>query len=152
MAELPIGSVAPDFSLPNQEGQTIRLSDFKGKQAVVLIFYPADQTPGCTIQLCSARDNSAEYEAAGIAVFGVNPGSAESHQRFIDKHDLTMPLLVDRGLQVAARYQAVMGFGLIKLVNRTVIGIDINGRIAFYKRGMPSTREILANMKAKAVK
>lgn len=144
MAELTIGSVAAEFTLVAENGQTVRLSDFKGKQPVVLIFYPADQTPGCTKQLCQARDDSDTYRQAGVAVFGVNPGSAESHQKFINKHSLTMPLLVDRSLEVAARYQAVFGLGPLKMVKRTVVGIDREGRIAFYKRGMPSTHEILA--------
>ncbi len=144
MAELTIGSKAPDFSLSDQNGKPVQLSDFKGKQNVVLIFYPADQTPGCTRQLCTARDDTSDYEQAGVAVFGVNPGSADSHQRFINKHQLSMPLLVDKGLEVASRYQAVLGLGPLKIVNRTVVGIDTEGKIVFYKRGMPSTNQILS--------
>jgi thioredoxin-dependent peroxiredoxin len=143
MANSPVGKKAPDFSLRDQDGNLVQLSDFKGKKPVVLIFYPGDQTPGCTMQLCSARDDSSEYDKAGIAVFGVNPGSAESHQRFVNKRKLTMPLLVDTGLEVASRYDAVMGFGPLKIVNRTVVGIDQEGRIVFYERGIPSTRQIL---------
>lgn len=150
MASINVGDKAPDFALTDQTGKTIRLSDFRGKQPVVLIFYPGDQTPGCTKQLCSARDDTSLYQAAGVAVFGVNQGSAASHQRFIAKHDLTTPLLVDNGLQTAANYNAVMGFGLLRIINRTVVGIDANGRIAFYKRGMPGTQEILSALKAVA--
>jgi thioredoxin-dependent peroxiredoxin len=143
MAKLQVGEVAPDFSLSDEKGNQVRLSDFRGKQAVVLIFYPADETPGCTRQLCAARDDKEVYEKAGAAVFGVNPGKEASHEKFINKHNLTMPLLVDKGLEVATRYDAVMGFGPLKLVNRTVVTIGKDGKILFYRRGIPSTPEIL---------
>lgn len=149
MAKIDVGAKAPDFTLIDQNGQSVKLSSFQGKSAVVLIFYPADQTPGCTKQLCSARDDDADYKKAGVAVFGVNPGSEESHQKFINKHNLTTPLLVDKGMAVATQYDAVMGFGPLKIVNRTVIGIDEAGKIVFYKRGMPGTAEILAAIKPK---
>lgn len=149
MAELNIGTPAPEFALTDQNGETVRLADFKGKQPVVLIFYPADETPGCTKQLCAARDDTSLYQQAGVAVFGVNPGSAASHEKFIKKHNLTTPLLVDKGLEVAANYQATIGFGPLKIVNRTVVGIDRDGKIAFYRRGIPATTEILAALAAK---
>ncbi len=152
MSELNIGSIAPNFDLQDYTGKTIRLADFKGKQAVVLIFYPMDQTPGCTKQLCTARDDSAEYDQAGVAVFGVNGGSGESHQKFVEKHNLTTPLLIDTNFETARRYNALRSLGPIKLINRTVVGIDQEGKIAFYKRGMPSTREILAALSPTSVK
>jgi peroxiredoxin Q/BCP len=111
---------------------------------VVLIFYPKDQTPGCTKQLCTASVDSAAFASVGAAVFGVNGDGAASHERFIAKYGLTMPLLIDPGLSVAKAYDAVAGFGPIKIVNRTVVGIDRVGRIAFYQRGMPDTATILA--------
>lgn len=143
MASLDLGSAAPDFNLTDEHGNAVHLSDFKGKP-VVLIFYPADQTPGCTKQLCAARDSNQQYKDAGVAVFGVNGGSAESHQKFIEKHSLTTPLLVDKGLATASSYNAVMGLGPLKVINRTVVGIDGEGKIAFYQRGIPSTQEILS--------
>ena len=78
------------------------------------------------------------------AVFGINGDGADSHQRFIAKHGLTMPLLIDPGLTTAKRYDAVMGFGPLRIVKRTVVGIDRRGNVAFYERGMPSTAAILA--------
>lgn len=141
---LQLGTPAPDFTLRDHEGREVALGQFKGKQPVVLIFYPGDETPGCTKQLCTARDDMPLYEQAGVAVFGVNGGSQESHERFVARRRLTMPLLVDQGLAVAARYQAVMGIGPLKIVNRTVVGIRPDGTIGFYQRGMPSTQEILA--------
>ena len=141
---LAVGSEAPDFTLPSSAGGDITLSSFRGSANVVLIFYPKDQTPGCTKQLCTARDDGAAFAAAGTNVFGVNGDSGESHQRFIAKYGLTMPLLTDRGLSVAKRYGAVIGFGPVSFVNRTVVGIGRDGRIAFYERGIPATSAILS--------
>jgi peroxiredoxin Q/BCP len=141
---LAIGSSAPEFTLPSSDGEDVSLASFRGHSGVVLMFYPKDQTPGCTKQLCSARDDRAAYAAAGVTVFGVNGDSLESHMRFIAKHGLQMPLLVDRGLAVASAYDAVLGFGPVKFVNRTVVGINRDGGIVFYQRGMPPATEILA--------
>ncbi len=147
---LRIGDPAPDFSLSDETGQTVRLSDFAGKSPVVLMFYPADQTPGCTKQLCTARDDYQKYREAGIAVFGVNPGSAASHKRFADRYNMKTPLLVDERGAVAKAYDALMPIPLITLVNRTVVGIDRDGRVSFYERGMPSTDRIISAMSSRA--
>jgi peroxiredoxin Q/BCP len=143
-----VGDPAPDFTLAAADGTTVALRDFRGTANVVLIFYPKDQTPGCTAQLCAARDDAAEYVAAGARVFGVNGDDAASHARFIAKHGLTMPLLIDPGLAVAKAYDAVIGIGPLKIVNRTVVGIDRDGTIAFYRRGTPKTADILAALPA----
>jgi peroxiredoxin Q/BCP len=143
---LATGHDAPDFALQDEKGNTVRLADYRGRSAVVLIFYPADSTPGCTRQLCAARDDYDRYEAAGIAVFGVNPGSEEAHRRFVEKHNLRTPLLLDAGAKVTRAYGALMPIPVLSLVNRTVVGIDRDGRVAFYQRGTPSTDAILAAM------
>jgi peroxiredoxin Q/BCP len=145
---LSTGQDAPDFDLQDQTGATVRLADFRGKSAVVLIFYPADETPGCTKQMCAARDDYDTYQGAGIAVFGVNPANAERHQKFVAKHNLRTPLLVDEGAKVARAYDALMPIPVLNIINRTVVGIDRNGKIAYYKRGMPSTSEIIGAMTA----
>jgi len=145
------GDPAPDFELSDENGVTVRLTDFKGKSPVVLMFYPGDNTPGCTRQLCTARDDYDRYQAQGIAVFGVNPGTAGTHKRFSERHHMRTPLLVDAGGAVARRYDALMPIPLIAVVNRTVVGIDRDGVVRFYKRGMPSTSEILEAMAPAAV-
>lgn len=89
------------------------------------------------------RDDAQRYADKGVVVFGVNGGSAQSHERFAHRYDLNAPLLVDRGLAVARQYDATREVGPFKLVKRTVVGIDRQGLIAFYKRGIPSTDEIL---------
>jgi peroxiredoxin Q/BCP len=146
MAKLSVGDKAPSFTLPDERGQSRSLSSALARGPVVLIFYPADNTPGCKAQLCAVRDDSARYAQAGITVYAINNGGAESHQGFKSKHGFTAPLLVDKKLGVATQYDAVFGLGPIRLINRTVVGITSDGLIAFYKRGSPSTDEIIASL------
>jgi peroxiredoxin Q/BCP len=140
------GDAAPPFELADENGETVRLEDFRGKSPVVLMFYPADNTPGCTRQLCTARDDYDRYQERGVAVFGVNPGSAATHKRFSERHQMRTPLLVDSGGAVSRSYDALMPIPLMTIVNRTVVGIDEDGVIRYYKRGMPPTNEILEAM------
>ena len=98
------GNVAPDFSLPDANGKTVRLSDFKGKR-VVLYFYPKDDTPGCTIESCGFRDMTGEYGKRGITVLGISPDSSESHAKFALKYSLPFALLADVGANVAQKYE-----------------------------------------------
>jgi peroxiredoxin Q/BCP len=148
---LRIGDPAPDFDLQDENGKPVRLSDFRGKSSVVLMFYPADNTPGCTKQLCTARDDYDKYVEAGVAVFGVNPGSAGTHKKFAEKHGFKTPLLLDAGGKVSRAYDALMPIPMLTLVNRTVVGIDREGAVRFYERGMPSTSTILSGLSAAAV-
>ncbi|MFA6908292.1 MAG: peroxiredoxin [Patescibacteria group bacterium] len=145
MSELRIGDVAPFFELSDHRGKVVRLDDFIGKP-VVLIFYPGDDTSGCTKQLCAVRDDWNQFEAAGVAVVGINPADRESHEQFVSKYGLTVPLLVDVGKKIARDYGAA-DKGLHSLViNRTVVGIGKDGRIIFYQHGMPSNAEILQSV------
>ena len=143
---LKIGQPAPEFELADEKGGTVRLADFRGTSAVVLMFYPADNTPGCTKQLCTARDDSDKYQSAGIAVFGVNNGSAAKHQEFSEKHGMRTPLLVDGNGAVAKAYDALMPVPILRIINRTVVGIDRDGVVRYYERGMPPTSEIIGAM------
>jgi peroxiredoxin Q/BCP len=135
------GTVAPDFSLVSDKGDTVKLSEFRGKNSVVLVFYPGDQTPGCTKQLCAIRDDYEKFTAQGAAVFGVNPADAKSHANFVKKQHYQFPLLVDENKAVAKMYGTD---GL--MIVRTVFVIDKKGVIAFAKRGMPDDSEILASI------
>jgi peroxiredoxin Q/BCP len=148
---ISVGQQAPDFDLEDERGNRVRLADFRGKSSVVLMFYPADNTPGCTKQLCTARDDYDKYIAAGVAVFGVNPGSVSAHQKFAEKHGFKTPLLLDNGGKVSRTYDALMPIPLLTLVNRTVVGIDREGVVRFYERGMPPTSRILEAMAAAPV-
>ena len=151
MAKINVGDMAPTFTLPDERGQSRSLTSTLGRGPVVLIFYPMDNTPGCKAQLCAVRDDSARYAKAGITVYAINNGGAESHQSFKSKNGFTAPLLVDRNLTVATQYDAVFGFGPVRVVNRTVVGISSDGRIAYYKRGSPPTDDIIAALATPAL-
>ena len=103
IAELEEGMAAPDFVLKDQDGKTIHLYDLRGKQ-VVLYFYPKDDTPGCTTEACSFRDNEKILKDAGAVVLGVSLDDGRSHQKFIKKYDLNFPLLVDEDAKVSRQY------------------------------------------------
>ena len=113
------GDQAPDFELADQDGKVHRLADYAG-QTVVLYFYPRDDTPGCTKQACSFRDDMDEISAEGAVVLGVSTDTAESHQKFITKYELNFPLLVDADAEVATRYGA---WGEKTLYGRKSIGM-----------------------------
>ncbi len=98
-----IGDPAPDFTLPDQAGRTVTLSDLRG-QKVVLYFYPKADTPGCTTQACGVRDHRSDYAAAGAVVLGVSPDAPEKIAKFDDKYELGFPLLADEDHAVAQAY------------------------------------------------
>src|SRR5689334_24663746 len=103
MAELKVGQKAPDFTLPDDSGQKVKLSDLKGKK-VVLYFYPKDDTPGCTTEACNFRDGFAAIKKLGAVVLGVSADSVESHQKFKKKFDLNFPLLADTDREIIEAY------------------------------------------------
>jgi peroxiredoxin Q/BCP len=133
---LAVGSPAPDFTLRDQGGTPVTLSELRGRN-VVLVFYPADETTVCRQQLCEFRDLQDVSRSRGVLVFGVNPGSAKSHANFRDRQKLPFPLLVDVGRKVARLYRSN---GL--MVKRTVYLIGIDGTIRFAKRGKPAPQEV----------
>ena len=100
---LSIGDPAPDFTSVDQQGNPVRLSDYKGRK-VVLYFYPKDDTPGCTAQSCNLRDNYADLRAAGYDVLGVSVDDQKAHQQFITKYDLPFTLVADTDKQVVEAY------------------------------------------------
>ena len=126
------GQVAPDFELLDDTNTARKLSDFRGK-SVVLYFYPADDTPGCTKEACSFRDAYSAYEKAGIVVLGVSPDDVASHVKFKKKFELPFPLLADEGHKICDLYQV---WGPKKYLGkeyegvlRTTFLIDRNGYI-----------------------
>lgn len=100
---IEVGQQAPDFTLPNQDGEPVSLSDFRGK-TVVLYWYPKADTSGCTVQACGVRDRRADYEAAGAVVLGVSPDPVKAIKRFHDKRDLNFTLLGDEDHAVCDQY------------------------------------------------
>lgn len=131
-SKLAQGDPAPDFTLPDADGRPVSLSSFRG-QRVVVYFYPAAMTPGCTTQACDFRDNLSSLKGAGIAVLGVSPDAPEKLAKFRDTEELTFPLLSDESLDVMKQYGA---YGEKKLYGKTATGvlrstfvIDPDGRV-----------------------
>jgi peroxiredoxin Q/BCP len=127
------GIQAPDFSLPDENNVTRRLSDFRGRP-VVLYFYPKDDTPGCTTEACNFRDDYSGYVNADLVILGVSPDSSRSHLKFKSKYSLPFPLLADEGHKLCSEYgvwgpKVLMGRGYEGVI-RTTFLIDSNGRIA----------------------
>ncbi|BCJ73130.1 peroxiredoxin [Catellatospora sp. IY07-71] len=120
-----VGDVAPDFELASQHGERVRLSDFRGKQTVVLYFYPKDDTSGCTAQACSLRDSYEVFTDAGAQVIGISSDSVESHTAFASKYRLPFALLADEGGAVRKAYDVPATFGI--LPGRVTYVIDREG-------------------------
>ena len=114
------GQPAPDFELATDEGETVRLSDLRGKR-VVLYFYPKDDTPGCTTQACGIRDAYGAFEDAGAVVLGISPDDERSHQKFKQKYGLPFTLLADEGHHVAEEYGV---WAEKSYAGRTYMGVD----------------------------
>ncbi|MSR85724.1 peroxiredoxin [Candidatus Uhrbacteria bacterium] len=141
--ELKIGDRAPAFQMKDEKGNVMKLSQFQGKQCVILVFYPGDLTPGCTMQLCAIRDDWKKFREMKIAVYGVNHAGPDSHQTFIKKYTFPFPLLIDSGKKVSTKYGAIKPMFKAFVIKRSVIGIDKQGIIRYLKRGMPKNTEIL---------
>jgi len=130
---LQIGDVAPDFTLPDQNGEAVSLASFRG-QRVVIYFYPKDDTPGCTKEACNFRDQWSAFEQHGIVVLGISKDGAASHAKFIGKYNLPFTLLSDaEPCPVAESYGS---YGLKKFMGREYMGmmrhtfvVDGEGRI-----------------------
>lgn len=113
------GSTAPAFKTTNAEGETVSLKDFRG-QKVVLYFYPKDDTPGCTKEACSFRDDFSKFKKRGITVLGVSPDSETSHKKFATKYKLPFTLLADTDKSISEAYGV---YGEKKFMGRTYMGV-----------------------------
>lgn len=127
-AELSVreGNPAPDFTLPDQEGRPITLSEQRGKW-VVLYFYPKDDTPGCTKEACSFRDNLLAIQQLDAVVLGVSVDSVASHKKFADKFNLNFPILADDRHRVTSEYGVLTSFMGMKVARRSTLIIDPEG-------------------------
>jgi peroxiredoxin Q/BCP len=128
-----VGQEAPDFTLPDQDGNQVTLSELRG-QPVVLYFYPKADTPGCTTQACGVRDHRADYERAGARVVGVSPDTVAAQRKFAEKYGLDFTLLADENHEVAELYGV---WGEKKMYGKTYLGvrratfiIDPGGKVA----------------------
>jgi peroxiredoxin Q/BCP len=110
--KVQVGDLAPDFTLPAQSGAAVNLGDFLGKTAIVLYFYPKDNTSVCTAEACAFRDSYEVFKDAGAEVIGISSDSVESHQQFAARHQLPFILLSDVGGVIRKRYGVPTAFGL----------------------------------------
>ena len=142
---LTAGDQAPDFTLPDQSGEPVTLSDLRG-QTVVLYFYPRADTPGCTTQACGVRDHAADYDEIDARVIGISPDPVTAVRKFADKYDLGFTLLADEDHAVADAYGT---WGEKSLYGKTYMGvqratfiIDADGRIAkVFPKVSPKTHD-----------
>jgi peroxiredoxin Q/BCP len=148
--KLKKGDDAPDFEAQDADGTTWRLSDLRGKK-VILYFYPADDTPGCTREACDFRDSLSDFTDAGYIVLGASPQGAESHKEFSEKFKLNFPLLVDEDMALAKTFGTAGVFGKFEniplMVQRSTFVIDENGRIEQALYGV-SSRSHVEKLKA----
>ena len=119
MATLNVGDVAPDFEAATDSGETVKLSDFRGKR-VILYFYPKDDTPGCTTQACGFRDNYTVIQDKNAVVLGVSPDDVASHMKFKNKFSLPFPLLADEDHAISEAYGV---WGEKSMYGRTYMGV-----------------------------
>ncbi len=150
-AEVPaLGSTAPGFSLPDQDGATRRLAEWRGRW-VVLYFYPRDDTPGCTTEACSFRDDISLITGLGAQVVGISVDDTASHKAFAEKYRLPFPLLADATAAVARQYGALSDWMALRMAKRYTFIIDPAGRIAKVYLSVDPARhsqEIVADLKA----
>jgi thioredoxin-dependent peroxiredoxin len=142
---LDAGASAPDFTLPDQDGDEVTLSELRG-ETVVLYFYPRADTPGCTTQACSVRDRRSEYAEAGARVLGVSPDPVEAVKKFADKFDLDFTLLADADHSVADAYGTWVEKSMYGKkywsVQRATFLIDPEGKIAtVFPKVSPKTHD-----------
>lgn len=142
---LEVGDTAPAFSLPDADGNVVKLSDYKGRK-VIVYFYPAASTPGCTKQACDFRDSLAELNDAGLDVVGISPDKPEKLAKFRDKEGLTFPLLSDPDRTVLTAWGA---FGEKTMYGKTVQGVirstflvDEKGKIAVAQYNVRATGHV----------
>ena len=133
MATPEVGDVAPEFELPSTRGP-LRLAKLRERGPVLLVFYPGDDTPVCTKQLCDYRDNLAVFEKLGVQVVALNPQSEASHAKFAEKHHLPFPVAADDGGYVTRAYGAR---GLLGMTKRALVLVGRDGRIAWRKTDFP---------------
>jgi thioredoxin-dependent peroxiredoxin len=145
MANVPdVGDRAPDFTLPSNRGP-VTLSKALQQGAVLLVFYPGDDTPVCTKQLCNYRDNLDVFRNLGVQVIAINPQSEESHRKFADKHQFPFPVVADTSKEVCRQYGALNFLGMAK---RALILIGRDGTIKWRRTDFPIFHQSAADVKA----
>lgn len=145
MPRLAVGDLAPDFTLPTADGGSVTLSDLRGRR-VIVYFYPAAMTPGCTTQACDFRDNLASLQAAGFAVVGVSPDGTEALAKFVEQEHLTFPLGSDPAHTVLEAWGAwgeKLNYGktVVGVIRSTVV-VDAEGRVELAQYNVKATGHV----------
>jgi peroxiredoxin Q/BCP len=152
--KLEVGDAAPDFTLPTADGETVRLSDLRGRH-VVVYFYPRASTPGCTTQACDFRDSLASLQGAGYTVLGVSPDAPAQLTKFAEDQSLTFPLLSDPEHAVLEQYGAwgekTMYGKKVTGVIRSTIVVDPDGKVELAKYNVRATGHVASLRKALGV-
>jgi peroxiredoxin len=143
-----VGEPAPDFTLPSTRGE-LTLSKRLAEGPVLLVFYPGDDTPVCTKQLCDYRDNLSLFADLGVQVVALNPQSLASHEKFAGKHALPFPVASDEGGRVCRQYGAAGLFGMTK---RALVLVGRDGRVAWRKTDFPIFYESAAEIRSAIAK
>ena len=141
--ELNVGDLAPNFVGIDQNENSVDLSQILRTHKVLLIFYPGDDTPGCTTQLCQIRDIYAEFQKLNVKVLGVNQGKDDSHNKFIQKFSFPFDLIQDNDREIAQKYGAIGKFFSATVTKRGAFLIDNDHKILFKHWGMQNNDEIL---------
>ncbi len=147
--ELAVGSLAPKFTLIDQEAKTHSLADHSGRW-VILYFYPKDDTPGCTTEACNFRDDLPALRALNVQILGISLDDTKSHAQFAEKYKLPFPLLADTEGKVAHAYGSLWSIGPLRIAKRYTFVIDPEGRIAkIYRDVKPAShsRELQRDIK-----
>lgn len=141
------GEIAPEFTLPTGDGGSVSLHDYRGKQPVIVYFYPKDDTTGCTAEACSFRDNLGALARQGVAVLGISPDSVTSHAKFAKKFNLTYPLLSDEGHKVADDYEVWVEKSMYGRkymgIERSTFLVDKDGKIQKVWRKVNAGKHVL---------
>ncbi|GAB3585714.1 thioredoxin-dependent thiol peroxidase [Calidifontibacter terrae] len=151
MSRLSAGEIAPEFSLTSQDGKTVSLTDFRGRH-LVMFFYPAAMTPGCTTEACDFRDSLAGLAEAGYDVVGISPDTPEKLKKFEAKESLTYPLLSDEDKSTLAAYGAygeknLYGKKVVGVIRSTIV-VDPEGKVELAKYNIKATGHVAALKKA----
>ena len=145
MPRLSVGDTAPDFTLVNQDGKSVTLSEFKG-QRVVVYFYPAAMTPGCTTEACDFRDSLSALSAAGLVVLGISPDKPEKLKKFIEKEGLTFDLLSDQDKTMMEEWGAFgekKNYGkVVQGVIRSTVVVDADGAVELAQYNVKATGHV----------
>lgn len=151
MPRLSVGDIAPDFTLVDQDGKSVSLSDFKGKR-VVVYFYPAAMTPGCTTEACDFRDSLSALSAAGLVVLGVSPDSPEKLKKFAEKEGLSFELLSDPDKAMMDEWGAFgekKNYGkVVQGVIRSTVVVDAEGKVELAQYNVKATGHVARLRKA----